>query len=47
MMDITLEGGLRHSLDGRERALCSYRTPSGARLVRQMYEGRLADLPPP
>lgn len=47
MMNIVLEGGLRHTLDGRESALYSYRTPSGARLVCQMYEGRLADLPPP
>lgn len=47
MMNIVLEGGLRHTLDGRQSALYSYRTPSGARLVCQMYEGRLADLPPP
>ena len=46
MMNITLEGGVRHTLDGRPSALYSYRTPSGARLVCQMYEGRLADLPP-
>lgn len=47
MMDIVLEGGVRHTLNGRPSALYSYRTPSGARLVCQMYEGRLADLPPP
>lgn len=47
MMGIVLEGGVRHTLDGRQSALYSYRTPSGARLVCQMYEGRLADLPPP
>lgn len=47
MMEIRLEGGLRHTLDGRASALYSYRTPSGARLVCQMYDGRLADLPPP
>lgn len=47
MMQITLEGGLRHALAGRPSALYAYRTPSGARLVCQMYEGRLADLPPP
>jgi len=47
MMNIVLEGGVRHTLDGRQSALYSYRTPSGARLVCQMYEGRLADLPPP
>jgi anti-sigma factor RsiW len=46
MMNITLEGGLRHALAGQPSALYSYRTPSGARLVCQMYEGRLADLPP-
>lgn len=46
MMNITLEGGARHTLDGRPSALYSYRTPSGVRLVCQMYEGRLADLPP-
>lgn len=47
MMQIALEGGARHVLGGRPSALYSYRTPSGARLVCQMYEGRLADLPPP
>lgn len=47
MMQITLEGGARHVLDGHPSALYSYRTPSGGRLVCQMYEGRLADLPPP
>jgi anti-sigma factor RsiW len=46
MMNITLEGGVRHTLAGRQSALYSYRTPSGARLVCQMFEGRLADLPP-
>jgi len=46
MMGIVLEGGVRHTLDGHQSALYSYRTPSGARLVCQMYEGRLADLPP-
>ncbi len=47
MMSIALEGGVRHTLDGRQSALYSYRTPSGARLVCQMFEGRLADLPAP
>ncbi len=47
MMNIPLEGGVRHVLAGRPSALYTYRTPSGARLVCQMYEGRLADLPPP
>ena len=47
MMQITLEGATRHLLAGRPSGLYSYQTPSGARLVCQMYEGRLADLPPP
>jgi anti-sigma factor RsiW len=47
MMQITLEGGLRHILQGRPSALYAYRTPAGDRLVCQMFEGRLADLPPP
>ncbi len=47
MMGIPLEGGVRHVLDGRPSALYAYRTPSGARLVCQMYVGRLSDLPPP
>lgn len=46
MMGIALEGGVRHTLDGRQSALYSYRTPSGVRLVCQMYEGELAELPP-
>lgn len=47
MMGIPLEGGVRHTLDGRPSALYAYRTANGARLVCQMYEGRLSDLPPP
>jgi len=47
MMDIALEGATRHTLAGRASGLYSYRTPTGARLVCQMYEGRLSDLPPP
>ncbi len=47
MMNIPLEGGVRHVLAGRPSALYAYRTPSGARLVCQMYEGLLADLPAP
>lgn len=47
MMGIPLEGGVRHVLDGRPSALYAYRTPSGARLVCQMYTGRLSDLPTP
>ena len=47
MMEIALEGATRHLLAGRPAGLYSYQTPSGARLVCQMYEGRLADLPPP
>lgn len=47
MMEIALEGARRHTLAGRPSGLYSYQTPTGARLVCQMYEGRLADLPPP
>jgi anti-sigma factor RsiW len=47
MMKIELEGGLRHTLVDRASALYSYSTPSGMRLVCQMYEGRLDDLPEP
>lgn len=47
MMDIALEGASRHDLAGRPAGLYSYTTPSGARLVCQMFEGRLGDLPPP
>lgn len=47
MMQIALEGATRHMLAGRPSGLYSYQTLTGARLVCQMYEGRLADLPPP
>lgn len=47
MMQIALEGATRHTLAGRPSGLYSYQTPGGARLVCQMYEGRLSDLPPP
>lgn len=47
MMQIALEGATRHTLAGRASGLYSYQTPSGVRLVCQMYEGRLSDLPPP
>ncbi len=47
MMEIALEGATRHMLAGRPSGLYSYQTPSGARMVCQMYEGQLADLPPP
>ena len=47
MTGIPLDGGVRHTIGGRPSALYSYRTPSGARLVCQMYAGRLSDLPPP
>lgn len=47
MMDIALEGAARHRLAGRPAGLYSYLAPSGVRLVCQMYEGRLSDLPPP
>lgn len=47
MMGIPLEGGVRSVFSGHPSALYAYRTASGARLVCQMYEGRLSDLPPP
>lgn len=47
MMGIVNEGGVRYLNNNRPVALMAYRTPSGARLVCQMYEGLLADLPPP
>lgn len=47
MMGIVNEGGVRYLNNNRPFALMTYRMPSGARLVCQMYEGLLADLPPP
>ncbi len=45
MMGWTLDGGVRRQVGARAHALYAYRSASGARLVCQMYEGRLADLP--
>lgn len=47
MMGIVNEGGVRYLNNSHPYALMAYRLPSGARLVCQMYEGLLADLPPP
>lgn len=47
MMGIVNEGAVRYLNDNRPFALMAYRTPSGTRLICQMYEGLLADLPPP
>ncbi|MBI4420032.1 MAG: zf-HC2 domain-containing protein [Gemmatimonadetes bacterium] len=47
MMQYQLVGGRVHRLRGRPSALFAYRGPEGRHLVCQMYEGRLADLPPP
>lgn len=47
MMGIVNEGGVRYLNNNRPFALMTYRMPSGARLICQMYEGLLADLPPP
>src|SRR2546425_1161829 len=46
MMQYRLVGGRVHRLRGRPSALFAYRGPQGHDLVCQMYEGRLADLPP-
>lgn len=45
MMGWTLEGGARRQVGPRSHALYAYRSTTGDRLVCQMYEGRLADLP--
>lgn len=47
MMGIVNEGAVRLLNNNHPIALMAYRMPSGARLVCQMYEGLLADLPPP
>jgi anti-sigma factor RsiW len=46
MMGFVLEGGRAHTLGGRSSALYVYRTGSGGRLLCEMYEGTLAQLPP-
>lgn len=45
MMGWTLEGGSRRQVGTRSHALYAYRSTNGDRLVCQMYEGRLAELP--
>jgi anti-sigma factor RsiW len=45
MMGWALEGGVHHRFGDRPSALYTYRSAGGARLVCQMYPGRLADLP--
>lgn len=45
MMGWSLEGGALRRLGGRPSALYAYRSATGARLVCQMYQGRLSDLP--
>jgi anti-sigma factor RsiW len=47
MMQYQLVGGRIHRLRNRPSALFAYRGPEGRDLVCQMYQGRLADLPPP
>ena len=45
MMGWTLEGGARRRFGTGTHALYAYRSTNGDRLVCQMYEGRLAELP--
>lgn len=45
MMGWTLEGAVRRQVGARSHALYAYRSANGDRLVCQMYEGHLADLP--
>jgi anti-sigma factor RsiW len=47
MMRYDLVGGRVHRLDGRVSALFTYRGADGRLLVCQMYEGSVAELPPP
>jgi anti-sigma factor RsiW len=46
MMGFRLAGGKVHRLAGRQSALFAYVNPNGQRVVCQMYQGRLSDLPP-
>jgi anti-sigma factor RsiW len=47
VMGFALEGGRRHTIPGQAPGgLYVYRNAAGERLVCQMFEGRLADLPP-
>jgi anti-sigma factor RsiW len=45
MMQYHLAGGRVHRLDGRTSALFAYRGPGGTKLVCQMFQGTLAELP--
>lgn len=45
MMGWTLDGGIRRQVGARVHALYAYRSANGDRLVCQMFEGDLADLP--
>ena len=46
MMQYRLAGGRVHRLGGKTSALFAYRGPGDLSLVCQMYEGRVAELPP-
>jgi len=46
MMGYRLAGGQVHRLAGRRSALFAYQNAAGRRVVCQMYEGRLSELPP-
>ncbi len=46
MMNYRVVGGRIHKLQGRPSALFVYQGPGDARLLCQMYEGRLDELPP-
>lgn len=45
MMGYELAGGRVHSVAGRQSALFAYRAAEGRRVICQMYEGRLDELP--
>ncbi len=47
MMGYQLAGGRVHQLDGRLSALFAYRGPQDRRVICQMYEGSLSELPAP
>ncbi len=46
MMGYRLAGGQVHELAGRRSALFAYENAAGGRVICQMYEGRLSELPP-
>jgi anti-sigma factor RsiW len=47
MMGYRLAGGRVHRLAGRRSALFAYQNDRGERLLCQMFEGAVAELPPP